>query len=108
MIPDYKENYRLTVNPVENFSIWVMLKYRSAVFWNDYRFINQESDGEYSANLSEILSLDIAINKWFWKKRIKASLLFNNLLNRKEITHPIGTSMDLRFLGQMEIYFNLL
>jgi hypothetical protein len=108
LIPSQKINYRLTVNPVDNFSIWAMLKYRSSVFWFDYRYISQESDGKYSANLSEILSLDIAINKWFWKKRIKTSILFNNLLNRKEITHPIGASMDLRFFAQMEIYFNLL
>ena len=108
LIPSQKINYRLTLNPVDNFSIWAMLKYRSSVFWYDYRYISQESDEKYSANLPEILSLDMAINKWFWKKRIKASILFNNLLNRKEIIHPIGTSMDLRFFAQMEIYFNLL
>jgi len=108
LIPTNRLNFRLTYIPVENFSIWAMLKYQSPVFWYEYRNIYKESDGKYNANLSEIIRLDLAINKWFWHRRIKASILFNNLSNRTEIYHPVGASMDLRFFAQLEIYFKLL
>jgi hypothetical protein len=108
MFPSVRLNYRLTYQPVANFSLWAMFKYQSSVYWHSFGNIRQQSDGRYNASLPGIMRLDLAINKWLWKKRIKTSLLFNNLLNRKEIYHPIGASMDLRFFIQMEIYFNLL
>jgi hypothetical protein len=104
--PEHRFIYRITFNPVESFSIWAMCKYISSVFWYDYRDINEQSDGIYAARLPEILLIDLAINKWVWKRRIKLDVIFRNLINEKHRSHPMGASLDLRFYVQAEIFFN--
>ena len=105
-IPAHCLIYRIRYMPVESFSIWSMFKYQSSVFWNDYKNVDEQSSGKYSAHLSEVMSLDLAVNKWLWKKQIKVDVVLRNIFNRKNIYFPIGASFDLRFYAQAEIYFN--
>jgi len=107
-VPQHRFIYRLEYKPVETFSIWSMFKYQSSVFWYDYRNIDSESNGDYSSHLSDILSWDLAINKWLWNKQIKVDVIFRNIFNRENIYFPIGASMDLRFFAQAELYFNFM
>jgi len=107
-IPEHRINYRIAYTPVDSFSIWSMLQYKSSAFWYDYRHVNKGSKGEYSAQLSDIISLDLAVNKWLWHKQIKVDVIFRNIFNRENIYFPIGASFDLRFYAQAEIYFNFM
>jgi hypothetical protein len=47
--------------------------------------------------------LDAAAEKWFWQRRLRASLLFRNLLGQEERYHPIGAALDLRFYLRVEL-----
>ncbi len=107
-IPEHRFIYRIRYTLVESFSIWSMFKYQSPAFWNDYRNVDEQSEGKYSAHLSEVMSLYLAVNKWLWKKQIKVDVIFRNIFNRKNIYFPIGASLDLRFYAQAEIYFNFM
>ncbi len=107
-VPEHRAIYRITYNPVESFSIWSMFKYQSSVFWYDYHNVEEQSLGKYSAQLSDIITFDLAINKWLWDKRIKIDVIFRNIFNRESIYFPIGASLDLRFYAQAEFYFNFL
>jgi len=105
-IPENLFIYRITYIPVKNFSIWAMFKYISSTTWYDFQDIDQQSNGIYSSHLSEILLIDVAVNKWIWKKQIKVDFILRNFLNKKNISYPIGASPDLRFYVQAELYFN--
>jgi len=105
-IPENLFIYRIIFKPVENFSIWAMCKYISSTFWHDFQDIDHQSHGSYSARLSEIFLIDLAINKWLWKRQIKVDIILRNLLDKKNIYYPIGASLDLRFYVQAEWYFN--
>jgi hypothetical protein len=83
-----------------------MAKYTSSVFWYDYRDIEKQSNGDYSAQLSDNFQIDLVFNKWFWNRKIKVDLVFRNLFNRQHITYPIGASLDLRFYVRAEMFFN--
>ena len=98
--------YRIVFKPVQNFSVWAMCKYTSSTFWHDFINIEQQSNGLYSADLDDAILIDIAINKWVWKRQIKVDLILRNLLNNKMISYPIGASPDLRFYVNAELYFN--
>ena len=105
-IPENLFIYRITYKPVDNFSIWAMCKYISSSYWYDFQKIDQQSSGRYSARISEVFLIDLAINKWLWKKQIKVDLILRNLLDKRNISYPIGASHDLRFYVQAELYFN--
>jgi len=105
-IPENLFIYRITYKPVKNFSIWAMCKYITSSYWYDFEEIDEQSNGLYTARLSEVFIIDLAINKWMWKRQIKVDLILRNLLDKKDISYPIGASQDLRFYVQAELYFN--
>ncbi len=105
-VPVHSLLYRLTYQPVENFSMWAMFKYISSTFWSDFPEIDEHGTGRYSAAIPDVFLVDLAVNKWLWKRRIKLKLVFRNLLNQKNISYPIGASLDLRFYAQAEIFLN--
>jgi len=81
-IPENLFIYRVIFKPVQNFSIWAMCKYVSSTFWPDFQDIDQQSHGFYTARLPEFFLIDLAINKWLWKKQIKVDLILRNLLDK--------------------------
>jgi len=105
-ISKHRFMYQLIFKPVNTFSIWVMFNYRSSVFWSDYAAINNQSDGTYSAKLSDVFITDIAVNKWFWQKQIKVNFVLRNIFDQKDISYPIGSLQNLRFYAQAELFFN--
>ncbi|MCK4305038.1 MAG: hypothetical protein KAY24_12440 [Candidatus Eisenbacteria sp.] len=108
--PIASHQFRQTVNyaPVEGFSLWAMLRYRSATFWPDYRDVEDESGGTYSATVPEQLILDLAVQKWFWHRRLRSSLLLRNLLDDELRSHPIGASFAMGFFVQFEVWLDSL
>ena len=101
--PQNRFHQTVTFAPVETFSLWARFQYRETTRWYDYRDIDGQTDGEYSSRLPAYALLDVAIDKWFWRRRIRANLTFRNLLNDTVILHPIGAAFDLGFYIQVEL-----
>ena len=83
--------------------VWVRLQYRVTTNWFDYRDIDLQTNGEYSSSPPAYTLLDLATEKWFWRRRVRTSLAVRNLLNDRVILHPIGATLDLGFYVQVEL-----
>ncbi len=111
-IPKHKASYRLTYTPVQNFLIWGMLSYLSESHWVDYENV----DGEfcefgrvhvrYSATVKGAAVFDLQFKKWFWGRRLQASLLFRNVWDKDFRYHPVGASFDRSFYVQLKGFFS--
>ncbi len=93
----------MTFTPVDAFSMWVRLQYRVTTNWFDYRDIDLQTNGEYSSSPPAYTLLDLATEKWFWRRRVRTSLAVRNLLNDRVMLHPIGATLDLGFYVQVEL-----
>ena len=69
----------------------------------DFKKVRKTSDFNYNYITSEIVNWDLALQKSVWKKRLRGSLVFRNLLNKKHIYHPVGALFYLRFFVQVEL-----
>ena len=111
-IPTHRASYRLTYTPVQNFLIWGMLSYLSESHWVDYENV----DGEfcefgrvhvrYSATVKGAAVFDLQFKKWFWGRRLQASLLFRNIWDKDFRYHPVGASFDRSFYVQLKGFFS--
>lgn len=104
--PKHRILNTIIYEPVYNFSLWAMLNYRSSTRWADYRDVESQSNGIYSANVNSAIGLDIAVQKYFWQRRIRGNLVFRNLFNKELRYHPLGASFDLSYLLRVEICFD--
>jgi hypothetical protein len=102
-IPRHKLTYTIALQPFNHASIWTKLTWLSKSEWPDYRYVVEESDGKYRDHTPEILKWDLALQKSIWKKRLRGSLVFRNLLNKIERYHPAGAVHYLRFYVQVEL-----
>ncbi len=113
-IPEHKASYRLIYNPVENFSIWVMLNYLSSSNWMDYQNIDGKScvlgriNVKYSSTVKKATIFDLQFQKWLWRRRLQASLLLRNVWDKNYRYHPIGASFDLSFYIQLKGFFQIM
>lgn len=106
--PLHNISYSIMFKPVDSFGIWARVRYISSTVWTEYKYIDIQSAEKYSHKIDPKLLLDLSIEKWFWNKKIWTNLLFRNIANNVERYHPIGTSLDLRFVFQLHLYFNSL
>lgn len=106
--PLHNISYSIMFKPVDSFGIWARVRYISSTVWTEYKYIDIQSAEKYSYKIDPKLLLDLSIEKWFWNKKIWTNLLFRNIANNVERYHPIGTSLDLRFVFQLHLYFNSL
>ena len=49
-----------------------------------------------AVTLPAIARVDVSVEKWFWRHRVRTQLLVRNLLNRSERYHPLGADFPLR------------
>ncbi len=110
-IPEHKAVYKVTFTPELNFSLWARLTYLSSSYWIDYQGIDgqtyyssSEINEEYHSTIDSSVILDFQIQKWFWERRLKASLLLRNVGNQELKYHPIGASFDLTYYFLLELY----
>jgi hypothetical protein len=102
-MPQHKASYRLTYAPLENFLVWGMLSYFSAANFPDYQNINAQScalgriNVKYSATVRSSATFDLQFQKWFWRRKLQASLLLRNIWDGNYRYHPIGASFDRSF-----------
>lgn len=105
-IPQHKVSLICYITPVDDLSFWTELRYTSSTRWSEYNFISRQSDGKYNNVIDGQVIFDLSVQKWFWNKKFWISLLFKNLFNQREIYHPVGVNLDLRFFLQLHLYLN--
>ncbi|MCK4653686.1 MAG: hypothetical protein KAU01_04505 [Candidatus Cloacimonetes bacterium] len=112
-IPKHKAIYKITYSPDLNFSIWAKLSYLSSTFWIDYKDIDgqtyyssNEINEKYYSTVESTLILDLQIQKWFWQRRLSASLLLRNVGDQDFRYHPIGASFGLTYYIQLRLFLN--
>jgi hypothetical protein len=89
--------------PGPSFTLWARLDYTSATEWHDYDNAYEESAGLYRSKVDPFVTIDAAAVKWFWEKRIKASVLFRDLLRQSPRYHPIGAAFDTSVFVEIEV-----
>jgi hypothetical protein len=101
--PRHKARYQLTWNPLPGFAVWSGLQFLSKTFWFEY-----EISPTKNAGLDDMILWDVSIEKWFWQRRVRANLIFRNMLNDQAVYHPAGAALDLRYYVQMELHLDSL
>lgn len=104
-IPRHKIQGRVWLTPAPSFSLWGRLAYRSAVAWPAYQNADVETNGQYSAEINDIVEADLGLEKWFANKTLRLSLGLRNVLNQTVRSHPIGARFDLTAFLQGEMHF---
>lgn len=102
VIPKHYLDYQLIFSPVQNFSIYAKFCYLSSSQWNDYNNVSGETyltlhqdTLKYSNIIKSSNVVDIGIQKWFFKRKIKSNLFLRNVFSQRKRYHPIGASFDL-------------
>ncbi|PKL88052.1 MAG: hypothetical protein CVV23_12165 [Ignavibacteriae bacterium HGW-Ignavibacteriae-2] len=106
--PRHKIVYQLNIRPAENFGLGLKLTYLSETFWNEYIYLETQSNSFYNYRLDEKLLLDLSIQKSFWQNKIWTNILFKNIFNQKEYYNPIGVNLGLRFYLIVQLKLNSL
>ena len=102
-VPRHRAGVTAALAPDPNFTVSGSLTYRSAARWPAYAALDGAGGGLYSEAIPAVWLLDAALEKWFWQRRLRASLLFRNLLGQEERYHPVGAALDLRFYLRVEL-----
>ena len=102
-LPRQKASLQVSFMPFENSSVWTKITWIPETRWPEYKNIAEQSNYLYNDVVPEAINWDLALQKTIWKKRLRGSLVFRNLLNRRQISHPVGTSNLLRFYIQVEL-----
>ncbi len=102
-VPRHRAGAEAAVSAGDSFTLSAMLTHRSAARWPAYAPLSGGNGGLYDARIPAVWLLDASGEKWLWQRRLRASLLFRNLLNQEERTHPVGAALDLRFYLRVEL-----
>ena len=109
--PKHIVDYHLNYSPIESFSIWTKWRYISSTQWENYKNINglvyqniHQDSLEYSDTIRGINMIDIGIQKWLFKRKIKSNMFLRNVLNQSIRYHPIGASYDLTLFFQITLF----
>jgi hypothetical protein len=79
-----------------------MLEYRSATHWRDFESVEIQTSGAYTARVPASATLEIAVQKWLWRRRLRAHLGFRNVLGSEVRYHPAGATVGPRMYVQVE------
>ncbi len=101
-VPRHKIRYSLEVTPAPGLDLWSMLEYRSATHWRDFESVEAQTNSAYTARVPASAALDIAVQKWLWRRRLRAHLGFRNLLGSEVRYHPAGATVGPRMYVQVE------
>jgi hypothetical protein len=101
-IPNHRIRHSLEVSVASGLDLWSMLEYRSATRWRDFDSVEAQTGGAYQAEVPGWAAFDIAIQKWLWKRRLRAHLGFRNVLGAEVRYHPAGSTIGPRMYVQVE------
>ncbi len=102
-VPRHRLGISALYTPWGSLGLGAKLRYRSPARWAAYRLAAEQSGGRYGSKVDDALIIDVVIQKWLWKRRFRAHLLFHNVLNDTVTHHPIGEASDLSFAVQGEL-----
>lgn len=77
-----------------NLALSVRLNWTGASRWRDYEDAEVQTGGVYRPALDGVFTLDAALTKWFWQRRLKGSLRVTSPLGGDARRHPVGASFD--------------
>lgn len=102
-VPRHRVNVEISYRPVPSFGIQARLHGRDATTWAAYRELEAAADDDRSARVPGSWSLDLAADKWFWSRRLRANLMLRNVLDDGVRYHPIGATQSLAIFVQAEL-----
>lgn len=102
-VPLHALRYTLAFTPVRNFSLWTRVNFWGPSRWGDYVFAETESRGRYRDTVDDVMRWDVALQQWMWQRRLRASLVVQNILDNDVRYHPIGATFDLTAFVQIEL-----
>ncbi len=102
-VPRHRFQLKTKYRPWPSVSLWGMIDYRGSAYWSDYANADVQTDGAYSPSLSDALTVDLAAQKWFWKRRLRINLRLHNIFDHAVPYHPIGAAHGLSFVVQGEL-----
>lgn len=106
-IPKINLSGTIVYTPINNFSLWSRIKFSGPTEWVDYDNDDNILTGEHnSVTVAEAFSVDLSVQKYFQRRKIRASFSIRNLLNRKLTYSPIGAQFDLAYYAQIEFLLN--
>ena len=83
----------LVYTPVPSLELALLLDHRAATSWRAVGTALEAREGE----LDPVSRFDLALQKWFWQRRLRTRLAVQNVLGTPERYHPRGADFDLRF-----------
>lgn len=83
----------LVYTPVPSLELALLIDHRAATSWRFEGPAGEAGEGE----LDPVSRFDLALQKWFWQRRLRTRLAVQNVLGTPERYHPRGADFDLRF-----------
>lgn len=102
-VPRHLFSQTVRYAPAPSLALWARFAWMSAAEWRDYDGADAETAGAYRSTLDDIVTLDLALTKWFWHGRLKGHLAVRNLLGAAPLYHPIGASFDTTVFAGIEL-----
>jgi hypothetical protein len=91
-VPNHGARATAEYVPVRSLELWMAASYRGASRWAELEGVDTESGGRYSARLTNVLALDLAIQKWLWDERLRVHFGVRNVLGSDLRHHPTGAT----------------
>jgi hypothetical protein len=101
-VPHHTLRAALTLTAAPGLDLWTMMEYRSPSRWREFEAIEAATGGAYQARVPAWAGLDVAVQKWLWRRRLRAHLGFRNLLGADVRYHPAGSIVGPRMYVQVE------
>jgi hypothetical protein len=101
-IPRHLLRYTTEYEPVDALGFWTMVTYRGPSRWSDFTAVEAQSGGAYQARIPGAVIVDLAVQKWFWNRRLRVHLGFSNILGSTLRYHPAGADWGSTVRAQAE------
>ena len=92
-LPRHSLTASLVYTPVASLQLAGLFDYRAASDWRGV----ESAPGAGAGELAPVSRFDVAVQKWFWQRRLRTRLAVQNLLGTPERYHPRGADFDFRF-----------
>jgi hypothetical protein len=88
--------------PVEGLEFWMTGAYRGATSHREFTAVEVESAGRYGVRVDDALTVDLALQKLLWDRRLRAQFGLRNLLGTDLRYHPAGAIFGPTAIIQLE------
>lgn len=109
-IPEHKAGYRIAWVPFDNIAVWAMISYRSSSTYSAYQDTGPQTctlttliNQLYSPLVKGSSIFDLAVKKWFWRRRVFGQIILRNIMDEDLRYHPVGVGFSLSMLIQVNV-----